>query len=71
MVLSPEALFQYKCDAPYAPQAEGAIMWNDPVLGIDWGIPAEDIVLSEKDMHHPVLGECAEVFDFNVDYYAE
>ena len=71
VVLSPEAVFQYKCDAPYAPQSEGAIMWNDPALGIDWQIPAKDIILSEKDKHHPVLAECEEVFDYNIDYYAE
>ena len=71
VVLSEEAVFQYKCDNLYAPQAEGAIMWNDPALGIDWRIPVEDVVLSEKDRCHPLLGECGEVFDYGVDYYAE
>lgn len=54
-VLSPEAIFQYKCDAFYAPQSEGAIAWNDPDLGIDWGIPTNKVILSEKDKHHPCL----------------
>lgn len=69
VVLSPEAVFQYKCDAPYAPQSEGAIMWNDPALGIDWQIPAKDILLSEKDQHHPLLADCPVMFDYSVDYY--
>jgi dTDP-4-dehydrorhamnose 3,5-epimerase len=55
VVLSEEAVFQYKCDNLYHPAAEGAIAWDDPELGIDWGIPAADIILSEKDRHHPHL----------------
>jgi dTDP-4-dehydrorhamnose 3,5-epimerase len=49
VVLSDEAVFQYKCDNYYAPDYEGSILWNDPTLNIDWKIPKEDIVLSEKD----------------------
>lgn len=52
-VLSQTAVFQYKTDNYYHPQAEGAILWNDPSLGIDWQLPAEDIVLSEKDRLNP------------------
>ena len=48
-VLSEEVIFQYKCDNFYSPQSEGAIAWNDPDLNIDWRIPAEKVVLSEKD----------------------
>ena len=54
-VLSEEAIFQYKCDAYYAPQYEGAIMYNDPDLNIDWKLPLQDIILSEKDRNHPWL----------------
>lgn len=71
VVLSPEAVFQYKCDFPYAPEAEAAIAWNDPSLGIDWGIPEADILLSEKDRHHPFLADAPELFDYNIDYYAQ
>ena len=71
VVLSEEAVFQYKCDNLYAPQAEGAIIWNDPSLNIDWKISAEDIILSAKDNAHPTLAECQEVFDYSVDYYEE
>ena len=69
-VLSEEAVFQYKCDRLYAPQAEGAIAWDDPALGIDWKIPTSDIILSEKDRHHPRLSEATDLFDYNTDYYA-
>lgn len=69
-VLSNEALFQYKCDARYAPRAEGAIAWNDPALAIDWRLAADEIILSEKDAHNPRLAEADELFDYNTDYYA-
>lgn len=71
VVLSPEAVFQYKCDFPYAPEAEAAIAWNDPSLGIDWGIPEADILLSQRDRSHPFLADAPELFDYNIDYYAE
>ena len=56
-VLSKEVVFQYKCDNFYAPQCEGAIVWDDPDLGIDWKIPMDKILLSEKDKVHPRLKE--------------
>lgn len=71
VVLSPEAVFQYKCDFPYAPEAEAAIAWNDPSLGIDWGIPEADILLSQRDRSHPFLADAPELFDYNIDYYAQ
>ena len=70
-VLSEEAICQYKCDNWYAPQAEGAIAWNDSEIGIDWGLPAEDVLLSAKDAAHPQLSEATDLFDYNTDYYAE
>lgn len=54
-VLSEEVVFQYKCDDFYAPASEGAVAWDDPDLGIDWRIPADKVILSEKDKHHPRL----------------
>ena len=54
-VLSEEAIFQYKCDEYYAPDYEGAICYDDLDLGIDWKLPLEDVILSEKDKKHPRL----------------
>ena len=70
-VLSEEAVFQYKCDRYYDPSSEAAIAWNDPALGIDWGIPGADILLSEKDAHHPLLADAPALFDYREDLYAE
>ncbi len=70
-VLSEEAIFQYKCDNLYAPQSEGAIAWNDPEIGIDWQLPAGDVLLSAKDAVHTMLKDSEYLFDYNVDYYAE
>ena len=56
-VLSDEVVFQYKCDAYYTPQSEGAIAWNDPTLAIDWQLPADKVILSEKDSHHPAFND--------------
>ena len=64
-VLSDEVIFQYKCDNFYAPQYEGAIAWNDPSLNIDWRIPADDVVLAEKDKKHPLLKDAEWLFNFN------
>lgn len=47
----------YKVDGPYAPADEGGLLWNDPALGIDWPVAAEDAVLSEKDRVLPVLAD--------------
>lgn len=54
-VLSDEVIFQYKCDNYYCLSSEGAIAWNDPDLGIDWRIPEDKVILSEKDRNHPFL----------------
>ena len=62
-VLSDEVLFQYKCDNYYAPQSEGGILWNDPSLQIDWRIPADKVILSEKDTKHPLLKDYISDFE--------
>lgn len=68
-VLTDEVIFQYKCDNFYAPQSEGALAWDDPDLGIDWRLPAEKVILSEKDRHHSRLKEADWLFDFNEKLY--
>ncbi len=56
VVLSPTAEFFYKCDNFYHKASEGGIRFDDPVLGIDWGLPARDVLLSEKDGQLPTFG---------------
>lgn len=54
-VLSEVAVFQYKCDEFYHPEADAGISILDESLGIDWRLPLEEAVLSEKDTRHPLL----------------
>lgn len=68
-VLSEEAILQYKCDDFYAPECEGSIAWNDPEIGIDWGIPADEIVISAKDSSSLPLREAENHFEYGTDYY--
>ena len=68
-VLSETAVFQYKCDNFYAPQADGGISILDDSLGIDWKIPVEKAILSEKDMKHPCLKDAESFFDINDKLY--
>ncbi|MDD7257037.1 MAG: dTDP-4-dehydrorhamnose 3,5-epimerase [Prevotellaceae bacterium] len=68
-VLSETAVFQYKCDNFYCPESEGAIVWNDPALGIDWRIPEDKVILSPKDAHHPLLKDSEYLFDYHEDLY--
>ena len=62
LVLSDEAIFTYKVDNPYAPQADAGIRWNDPDLGIEWPIDPAKVQTSEKDLKQPLLKD-AEVFE--------
>ena len=61
LVLSDEAIFTYKVDNVYAPQAEAGICWNDPDLAINWPINPSEVLTSEKDLKQPLLKD-AEVF---------
>lgn len=70
-VLSEVAVFQYKCDNFYHPEADGGINIKDDSLGIDWRIPTDRAILSEKDMHHKCLKDFDSPFDFKMDYYPE
>lgn len=68
-VLTDEVIFQYKCDNFYAPQSEGALAWDDSDLGIDWRIPTDKVLLSEKDCHHSRLRDAEWLFDYNEKLY--
>lgn len=68
-VLSQEVIFQYKCDNFYAPQSEGALAWDDSDLNINWRIPINQIILSEKDKHHEKLKDASWLFDYNTNLY--
>ena len=68
-VLSPEAVFQYKCDNFYHPEADGGISILDSSLGIDWRIPTDHAILSEKDTRHPLLKDFDSPFDIQVPLY--
>lgn len=63
-VLSEEAVFQYKCDNYYAPEADGGIYLFDEDLAIDWGIDSSEAILSEKDLHHARLKDFDSPFRF-------
>ena len=62
LVLSEEAIFTYKVDNVYAPQAEAGVCWNDPALNIQWPIDPKDVLTSEKDLRQPLLKD-AVLFD--------
>lgn len=70
-VLSETAVFQYKCDNFYAPQADGGISIKDDSLGIDWMIPTENALLSEKDTKHALLKDFDSPFSIDQDLYPE
>ncbi len=70
-VLSETAVFQYKCDNFYAPQADSGISIKDESLGIDWMIPTENALLSEKDTLHACLKNFNSPFSIDMDLYPE
>lgn len=69
VVLSKTAVFQYKCDNFYHPEADGGFSILDDTLGIDWKIPTEQANLSEKDTKHAMLKDFDSPFDINADLY--
>ena len=68
-VLSEDVIFQYKCDNLYNKESEGAILWNDADLNIDWQIPADQVVLSEKDMANSTLKDFQTAFNIKDNLY--
>lgn len=70
-VLSETAVFQYKCDNFYAPEADAGISILDESLGIDWHIPTENAILSEKDLRHALLKDFDSPFSIDMNLYSE
>lgn len=70
-VLSETAVFQYKCDNYYAPQADSGISILDGSLGIDWRIPTDRVLLSEKDTRHALLKDFDSPFSIDMNLYPE
>lgn len=70
-VLSETAIFQYKCDNFYAPQSDGGISIKDDSLKIDWRIPTENALLSEKDTKHALLKDFDSPFTIDMNLYPE
>ena len=68
-VLTPEAVFQYKCDNFYNKESEGSVAWNDPQPAIDWKIPADKVLLSEKDKQSKNIADAEYLFDYNEKLY--
>ena len=68
-VLSEVAVFQYKCDNYYNKESEGAIAWNDEQIAVDWRLPSEKVILSEKDKLSKPLAEAEFLFDYNEKLY--
>lgn len=68
-VLSETAVFQYKCDNFYHPEADGGISILDESFGIDWKIPAEHAILSDKDTRHELLKDFDSPFDITMELY--
>lgn len=69
--ISETAVFEYKCDNYYHPESEGGVSIFDDALGIEWPIPASEMILSAKDLKHPALSELGAVFGMDGDDYTE
>ncbi|WP_295333954.1 dTDP-4-dehydrorhamnose 3,5-epimerase [Flavobacterium sp.] len=62
LVLSSTATFFYKCDNFYNKESEGGLLYNDPLVGIDWGFPSQEMIISEKDKIQPLLQNAKKVW---------
>ncbi len=69
LVLEDETIFSYKVDSYYSPQHDRGILFSDPVLSIDWGLPESELILSDKDKTNPLLNDAVDLFDYSIDYY--
>jgi len=70
VVLEDDTIFAYKVDNYYSPENDRGILFNDEMLGIDWQVPVDELLLSAKDKVQPKLSETDDIFDYGVNYYA-
>lgn len=70
VVWEDDTIFAYKVDNYYSPEQDRGIFFGDEALGIDWGMPSEELKLSAKDRVQPYLAETDDLFEYGVDYYA-
>lgn len=71
VVLSDTAIFAYKVDNYYSPENDRGLAFDDPNLGIDWQLPMDELLLSDKDQKQPVLSQLSDGFEYGVNYYME
>ena len=69
VVLSESAIFSYKVDNYYSPDHDRGVAFDDPALGIDWQLPADSLILSNKDRKQPTLSQADNLFDINTSFY--
>lgn len=63
IALEDDAIFSYKCTNVYSQDHDRGVLWNDPMIGVDWGV--SNPIVSEKDRAHPLLADIAQEFTFN------
>ena len=64
LTLEPDTHVLYKVSAPYSKEHDKGVLWNDPALGIDWGVSAVEVILSDKDQKQPLLADCPDYFQY-------
>jgi len=69
VVTSKDTIFSYKCDNFYNLEHDRGILFNDPALGIDWGVETSKLILSDKDKKQPLLKDAVDLFDYKEDLY--
>ena len=70
VVLEDDTIFAYKVDSYYNPECDRGIAFDDPDIGIDWQLPKNKLLLSEKDTKQPKLSETQELFEYGINYYS-
>ena len=70
LTLEDDTIFAYKVDSYYSPECDRGIAYNDKTIGIDWILPTEELLLSDKDTKQPKLDE-AQVFEYGINYYSD